>query len=118
MQCVMSKSTSWSQVASSVCTTGGYENQCLGDDESMCDFTNMDGSSTLGECEAQYLSAEGAAAAGALVGGALIVVIVVPILAVLICGGILLGVCIWCCCCKDKKKPPAADSGVEIKTSI
>ena len=55
---------------------------------------------------------------GLLVGGALIAVIVVPILAVLICGGILLGVCIWCCCCKDKKKPPAADSGVEIKTSI
>ena len=97
---------------------GGYETQCLSDDTSTCDFVNMDDSSSLGECEAQYLSAEGAAAAGMLIGGALIAVIVVPILAVLICGGILLGVCIWCCCCKDKKKPPAADSGVEIKTSI
>ena len=120
MQCVMSKSTSWSQVASSVCTTGGYENQCLGDDESMCDFTNMDGSSTLGECEAQYLSAEGAAAAGALVGGVLIAVIVVPILAVLLCIGSWTFVIIWCCCCKGKKKPPgAADpSGVEVKTGV
>ena len=117
-QCVRTKSSGGNIVSSSICEPGGYETQCLSDDTSMCGFTNKDGTSSLGECEAQYLSAEGAAAAGMLIGGALIAVIVVPILAVLICGGILLGVCIWCCCCKDKKKPPAADSGVEIKTSI
>ena len=109
MQCIRTKTSDGNNVASSVCETGGYENQCLSDDMSTCDFVNMDDSSSLGECEAQYLSAEGAAAAGMLIGGALIAVIVVPILAVLICGGILLGVCIWCCCCKDKKKPPATN---------
>ena len=79
------------------------QNQCLGDDESMCDFTNMDDSSSLGECEAQYLSAEGAAAAGMLIGGALIAVIVVPILAVLPSSSAGTFVIIRCCCCKDKK---------------
>ena len=117
--CIRTKTSDGNNVASSICETGGYETQCLSDSGG-CDFVNMDDSSSLGECEAQYLSAEGAAAAGMLIGGALIAVIVVPILAVLICGGILLGVCIWCCCCKDKKKPPAADpsSGVEIKNSV
>ena len=120
MQCVRAKATSALQADSSVCTTGGYENTCLSDDESKCDFVNLDLTSPLGECAAAHLSAEGAAAVGLLVGGALIAVIVVPILAVLCCGGILLGVCIWCCCCKDKKKPPTADpsSGVEIKNSV
>ena len=117
-QCIRTKTSDGNNVASSICETGGYETQCLSDSGG-CDFVNMDDSSSLGECEAQYLSAEGAAAAGMLIGGALIAVIVVPILAVLICGGILLGVCIWCCCCKDKKKPPAANpTGIEVKTGI
>ena len=89
MQCVRAKATSALQADSSVCTTGGYENTCLSDDESKCDFVNLDLTSPLGECAAAHLSAEGAAAVGLLVGGALIAVIVVPILAVLCCGGIL-----------------------------
>ena len=113
-------SSSGNIVSSSICEPGGSETQCLSDDTSTCNFVNMDDSSSLGECEAQYLSAEGAAAAGLLVGGALIAVIVVPILAVLLCIGSWTFVIIWCCCCKGKKKPPgAADpSGVEVKTGV
>ena len=103
MQCVRAKATSALQGDSSVCTTGGYENTCLSDDESNCDFVNLDLTSPLGECAAAHLSAEGAAAVGFLVGGPLISVFVVPNLADHCWGGILLGVCIWCCCCKDKK---------------
>ena len=105
-QCIRTKTSDGNNVASSVCETGGYENQCLSDDMSTCDFVNMDDSSSLGECEAQYLSAEGAAAAGMLIGGALIAVIVAPIVGFLLLVALIV-VCI-CCCCKQTKTQASA----------
>ena len=52
-QCVRTKSSGGNIVSSSICEPGGYETQCLSDDTSTCGFVNMDGSSSLGECEAQ-----------------------------------------------------------------
>ena len=110
MQCVRTKTSGGNHIDSSVCKTGGYETQCLSDDTSMCGFTNKDGTSSLGECEAQYVSAEGAALG--LNGLTLILVIALPI------GGCCLLLClvlIVVCICRKKA---AADEASSVAKAI
>ena len=110
MQCVRTKTSGGNHIDSSVCKTGGYETQCLSDDTSMCGFTNKDGTSSLGECEAQYVSAEGAALG--LNGLTLILVIALPI------GGCCLTLCvvlIVVCICRQKA---AADERSSVEKAM